>query len=28
MLEIQSDPRGVRELLIDLVENFKFELSF
>ncbi|GAA0079000.1 hypothetical protein UT300005_33790 [Clostridium sp. CTA-5] len=28
MLEIQSDPHGVRELLIDLVENYKFELSF
>lgn len=28
MLEIQSDPRTLRELLIDLVENFKFELSF
>lgn len=28
MLDIQSDPRTLRELLIDLVENFKFELSF
>lgn len=28
MLEIQSDPRTLRELLIDLVENFKFELNF
>ncbi|OOM82191.1 hypothetical protein CLPUN_04510 [Clostridium puniceum] len=28
MLEIQSDPRTLRELLTDLVENFKFELSF
>lgn len=28
MLDIQSDPRTLRELLIDLIKNFKFELSF
>ena len=28
MLEIQSDPRTLRELLRELVENFKYELSF
>ncbi|MFT8351134.1 HTH domain-containing protein [Clostridium saccharoperbutylacetonicum] len=28
MFDIQTDPRGVRELLIDLVENYKFELNF